>query len=101
MKVVRVELSGSPTPGDTVMIHGSHPIRGGRTTAGWVVKEGNTLEDIVSGLVWSSGNNNFLGEFEFKPKGNTITIVCSNLVAETVFAGEVRGSSVQIAVEEL
>lgn len=101
MKVVQARLSGTLTPGDTVMLHGL-AARGGRTTAGHVVRSEDTLNDVITGLINSAGTNNFLSEYEFKAKNQSITIMCSNLVHDTTFCSEILGAGTEIlTVEEL
>ena len=101
MKVVEAKLGGTPTPGDTIMLHYSGS-RGGRSTASYIVRPGDTLTDVGHGIIGATGNSNYLGEFVLKLKNDTIMIICSNLVHDVTFFSEILGAGTEtLTVEEL
>ena len=101
MKVVQAKLGGVPTPGDTIQLFYTTP-RGGRSTAGYIVRSGDTLDDIGRGIVNSAGMSNYIGEMDVKFKNGIITVICSNLVEDCTFFSEVIGSGTEtLIVEEL
>jgi hypothetical protein len=101
VKVVQAKLGGTPTAGDLIQLYYTAS-RGGRSTAGYIVRPGDTLDDIGKGIVASAGMGNYIGEMDVKCKGTTITIICSNLVEDCTFFSEVVGSGTEtFTVEEL
>lgn len=91
MRTLKVQLSGEPTVGDCVMIHWCAR-GGGRTTAGHYVKDGETMDNVLSGLV-ESAKVYLLSESEMKRRDDGITIQTSRDDGEWI--GEVLGVLVE------
>lgn len=124
-------FTGTATPGDLVMLGYSAP-RGGRSTAKYRVKDGterdeivydaekvasikhtsvpaDTMANVVSGLAscingiggeceWSPGT----GDFRAIAKGETLMVMCSDLVSDLTFHADVDGKGTEkIAIEVL
>jgi hypothetical protein len=100
MKAVLVNVGGTPTVGDTILLYHTTP-RGGRSIGGYVIKEGDTLSSVASSLV-DSCKSGFSGGFEFKVKEGKITIMCSDSVSDAILIPEVLGAKTEtLTVEEL
>lgn len=100
MKVIQAKLGGTPTPGDIVHLHYCAPT-GGRTSASHIVKDADTLADILQGML-DSANIYYLGEFDVKAKDSGLMVICSNLVENVLFVPEVLGAKTEtLTVTEL
>lgn len=95
---MRATLSGPLTPGDEIMLHYC-AARGGRTSAGHFVTEGDTVETVLIGLV-RSAKAYFLSESEMKIKNGILSIITTREDGEWVT--EVLGAKTeQFTIEEI
>lgn len=88
MRAMRATLAGVLTPGDHIMLHYC-AARGGRTTAGHYVIDGDTIETVLDGLM-RSAKTYFLSESEVKIKNNGLSIITTREDGEWI--AQVEGS---------
>lgn len=86
MKLASVSLSGIPTPGQTLVLH-YIPLRGGRSSVGYVIRPDDTLETVATGIA-ETIRNNWLSVFTPFAKGNGLQIVCQDPVDDVSFCTE-------------
>lgn len=93
MQVWVAKISGIPTPGDSVHLHWA-ATRGGLTSAGHIVCEGDTIEMIRDGIVESAKNYLLSGEQEVKARGSD-SVMAMTTRTDGVFTTEVRGEQTE------
>ncbi len=100
MQVWKAKLSGTPTKGDTVFLHwiGS---KGGRTSAGHIVANGDTLEKIRDGIVESAKNYMLNSEQEVKARNSDELMIMTSR-EDGEFVTEVTAAKTeQFVIEKL
>lgn len=108
MKIVNVKIAGLPQVGDSLMVHYCSP-RGGRTTAGHVVRRveeriddesfrrrPEKLEEIIQALVLSASQqfcgcrDSVDGSFKVLARGPVMRIECKDEVDNVCFVTQVE-----------
>ena len=98
MRAMRATLTGDLTIGDCIMLHYC-AARGGRTSAGHYVVNGDTIESVLVGLI-NSAKTYFLADSEVKASKGNLTIVTAHPDGDWVT--EVLGAKTEkFTIEEL
>jgi hypothetical protein len=89
VKIVKIEISGTPTPGDVVNVW-CRAKRGGKTEAGYLVKKDDDLPEIAAGLAGKMNANYCRPLFDAQAKGAHIDVICSDDAADVTFGWDVE-----------
>jgi hypothetical protein len=97
MRIVTVKVMPDPPPG-MLHLHYTTP-RGGRSTVGHMVKDGDSLDFIASELARRIVNDRqwATGYFDAKSSGSQVMIICMPEVANVDIIGDPGSKALEIA----